>query len=192
MEGFMKGLWKAHRFLIVLFVGLGVALASGAASGLALPGAQGEGHGRWQEDHGQKENRGQAKKHERQKENRGRREARGGPPRGNPGLHRGWQRNNGYYRFNNDDRRIAEDYYSHHRDYRYFRQPMPRGFSLGYGEVVEPRYRRYCRPLPVLMLRVMPPPPEGFRYFLLGGNVVLLDDGYRVHDFIHIGINLGR
>jgi hypothetical protein len=187
----MKGLWKAQRFLMVLLLGAGVALSLGLASSLALPGGQGQGNGRWQDEHGNKENRGQAKKHERerQKEGRGRAEAR---RHENRGLHRGWERRNGYYRFDTRDRDAAERYYREHRDARWARQRLPRGFSLGYGQVIERRYRTYCHPLPVVLVQEMPPPPVGFRYYLFGGNVVLLDAGFRVHDFIHIGINIGR
>ena len=64
--------------------------------------------------------------------------------------------------------------------------------ALGYGYVLEPRYRRYCHPLPVVMLRELPPPPPRCHYFLFAGNVVLVDNGYRVQDYIQLNFNLGR
>jgi hypothetical protein len=162
----MKGL----RFLVILLVGLGVTLAPGAVTSFARHdppfqgrGNEGEGHGRGNQGH--------------EKENRGK--------------HKGWERNReGRYQFNNEDRQVVDNYYREHRNERF--EPGPRGYALGYGQVIEQRYRRYCRPAPVVLVREMPPPPPGFRYFLFGGNVVLLDGGYRVHDFIHIGINIGR
>lgn len=180
----MKGLRKAYRFLLVLLVGAGVALSLGAASSLALPGAPGQGRS--------EENHGQAKKHEREreKENHGRREAR---RHENRGLHRGWERNGkGYYRFDTRDRDAAVRYYREHRNARWARQRLPRGYALREGEVIARRYRTYCHPLPTMLVREMPPPPTGFHYSLVGGSVVLLDHAFRVHDFIHIGINIGN
>jgi hypothetical protein len=162
----MKNPW---RWLIVLFVGFGIAIVPGARGSWARPGSPFRDHGH---DHD---------KHHHEKEHH------------DNGRHRGWERNGkGYYRFNDYDRGVVVRYYQGHRDERWFHERVPRGYALAYGHVLEPGYRRYCHPLPPVMLRELPPPPPRCRYFLFGGNVVLFDDGYRVHDFVHIDINLGR
>lgn len=135
--------------------------------------------------------------------------AKGGPParaRGGDkdhGKHRGndnygqrkkWEReNDGRYRFDDHDRRAAADYYREHRGDRAFREHWRNGGgpAIAFGYVIEPRYRSYCRPVPVVLVRELPPPPYGYRYYLFNGNVILVDDGYRVQDFIHLNINIG-
>ena len=96
-------------------------------------------------------------------------------------------------RFDDHDRREAREYYEHHRDDRGFRErdwiSRDDDERLRDGYVLDRGLRRRCRPLPVVLLREMPPCPRGYRYYLLGGNVVLVDDGYRVRDFIHLDIN---
>ncbi len=169
---------KFQRFLWALLLGLGMALSPGALTGFAYP-PQGRGN-----DHG---NHGRDKKRERGREDRGRGH---GNAQGNRGLHKGWYRDNrGYYRFNNDDRRMVDNYF---RDHRGRWEHGPRGYALGYGHVIGQRYRRYFAPVPVVLVRQLPPPPPRCRYFLFGTNVVLVNSGYRVQDFIHIGINIGR
>jgi hypothetical protein len=165
---------KSWRLLMVLWVALGVVLGPGALSAWTRPDPPFHGHGRDRDDHGR----------DRDDHDHG---------RGNHGRHRGWDRDReGRYRFNNYDRRAVDAYYWRHRDDRWFRERGPRGLALGYGYVVGPRYRRYCHPLPVVMVRDLPPPPPGLRYFFFGGNVIMVDNGYRVHDFIHINIDIGR
>lgn len=162
------------RLLMAVLVGIGVALTPGTLAVWARPNPpfRGHGHDRGNRDH----DRGNR---DHKKENRGR--------------HRGWERDReGRYRFDSYDRRAVMTYYQEHRNERWFRERGPRGLALAYGQVLAPRYRRYCHPLPPGMLRELPPPPPRFRYFLFGGDVVLFDPGYRVHDFIHIGINIGR
>jgi hypothetical protein len=111
----------------------------------------------------------------------------------NRGQRKKWEReHDGRYRFNDYERRAANDYYRDHRSE--FREHWRNGGGprLDYGYVIERPYRRYCRPVPVVLLRELPPPPRGFRFYLFNGDVVLLDDGYRVQDFIHLDINIGR
>ena len=167
---------KKHLlFLIALFVACSILAAPGASTAFAAGGRPGwagdEHHGRDDHDRG---------RHDRG-EHRGRRQK--------------WDRErDGRYRFNNDERRAAFNAYLEHRGDRDFREhwrgdDAPR---IGYGYVIGPRYRRYCRPVPVYMMEELPPPPYGYHYYLFNGNVVLVDDGYRVQDFIHLDINLGR
>jgi hypothetical protein len=51
------------------------------------------------------------------------------------------------------------------------------------------RQRSY--PAPVALVRTFSPPPPGFRYLVIGGNVVLVDNGYQVQDVIRLQINFG-
>lgn len=168
----MKRFW---RLLTGLAVASSFLLAPAVVNAFArpLPLPQDHGHGQENEEHGHGK-----KEHRHQKENRGQRKK--------------WERDQrGYYRFDNSDRRLVTDYYRDHR-YAYERERIPRGLHLGWGTVLEPRYRPYCHPVPVALVEELPPPPEGFRYYLFDGNVVLLDDGYRVHDFIRLEFNFGR
>ncbi len=166
---------KRRRLLMItLLVGSAVLVAPGSPLAFAHGGPPPWAHGRDHQDHGRKkgwrDNRGQRRKWERDREGR--------------------------YRFGDNDRRAVIAYFRRHRDDRRFREDWrDRGDdypTVAYGYVIEPRYRPYCRPLPVVLLREMPPPPPGLRYFLFGGNVVLVDNGYRVQDFIHIGFNFGN
>jgi hypothetical protein len=119
-----------------------------------------------------------APRHDNDKENRGQRK----------------KRERERYRFNEHDRRAVREYYEHHRHERYFRErdwiSRDDDARLRDGYVLDRGLRRRCRPLPVVLLREMPPCPPGYRYFILGGNVVMVDDGYRVRDFIHLDINI--
>lgn len=164
---------KSLQFLMVLMVGAGVVLGTGALTAWARPNPL----------------NGPDRHDDREDHDRGR----GHREHWDRGRHRGWERDReGRYRFDAYDRRRVERYYREHRDERWFRDDGPRGLALGYGHVLAPRYRRYCRPVPPVMLRELPPPPPRCRYFLFGGRVVLFDSGYRVQDFIQLNFNIGR
>src|SRR5208337_4345699 len=60
------------------------------------------------------------------------------------------------------------------------------------GHVLDPDMRRMSRPAPDGMTRGMGRPPHGYRYVVIGGHVVLIDSGYRVHDAIHFEVNVGH
>ncbi len=112
------------------------------------------------------------------------------------GEHRGhnkkWDRDrDGRYRFHDDDRRAVEGYFREHGD-EYRERWRGEGPAIGYGYVIERPYRRYCEPVPGYVLGELPPPPRGYRYYMYYGNVVLVDDDYRVQEFIHVNINFGR
>ena len=169
----MNRFWQ---FVMVLMVGAGVVLGPGALAGWARPNPPFDGHGRGHDK--------EWKHHERR---RGERE------HWDNGRHRGWYRDHrGRYRFDDDYRRGFVAYYRRHRDERWFHERGPRGVVVSLGYVVAPRYRGYCRPLPVAMLQELPPPPPSYRYFMFGTNVVLVDDGYRVQDFISLNLNFSR
>lgn len=156
---------KKHLLLLIaMFVGCSMLVSAGASTAVAAGGPPAwAGGGREHHDRGK--HLGQRKKWERERDGR--------------------------YRFNDDERHAAEIYYRHHR--REFREHWRgEGPPIAYGYVIERPYRRYCRPVPVYLLGELPPPPYGYRYFLFGANVILVDDGYRVQDFIHVDINIGR
>ncbi len=169
----MKRHW---RFLMALMIGSCVLIGPGVIQTFAKPAAQDHGRGRdhAERDHGERDH---GRGHGREHENRGRRKK--------------WERDHdGRYRFDKHDHGAVADYYRDHR-YRYERERAPE-VPIQYGYVVSERYRRYCHPVPSTLVQELPPPPRGFRYFLLSGNIVLLDSGYRVQDFIHISLNFGR
>ncbi|HET9178706.1 MAG TPA: hypothetical protein VFQ24_10165 [Terriglobia bacterium] len=170
---------KFQRLLMVALVGAGVALGSGSMAGWAAqPYRPYDQH-----DHGH----GHDKDKDKDWKHHGKHEHH------DNGLHRGWDHDRaGHYRFYDNDRRGFVAYVREHNDEHWFRGPAPRGVVVGYGYVVEPRYRAYCHPVPVVMLEELPPPPPSYRYFILGENVVLVDNGYRVQDFISLNFNFGR
>jgi hypothetical protein len=156
---------KRHlSFLSALFVAAAIFMAPGASTTFAKGGPAWAGG----KEHGEHHDRGR-----------------------HLGQRKQWERDHeGRYRFRDDDRHAVDVYYRDHR--RYFRERWRgEGPPLAYGYVIERPYRRYCRPVPVVLMDELPPPPPGLRYYVLGGNVVLVDDGYRVQDFIHIGVNIG-
>ena len=169
---------RFQRFLMVVFVGTGVALGPGSLAVWARPNPPYDGH-----DHGH----GHDKDKDKEWKHHGKHE------HWDNGKHKGWYKDRrGYYRFDDDDRRGFVAYVRDHDDERWFHERGPRGVVIGYGYVVEPRYREYCHPVPVAILEELPPPPPSYRYFIFGGNVVLVDNGYRVQDFISLNFNFGR
>ena len=159
---------KRHTlFVTALFVG-SLMLVAPASSTLSAKGGPGWARG-GDRDHGEhrgKENHGQRKKWERERDGR--------------------------YRFADYDRHAADSYYrEHYRDRVFRRHWREGGPAIAFGYVIEPSYRRYCRPVPVTLVRELPPAPYGYRYYIFNGDVVLVDDGYRVQDYIHLGINIG-
>jgi hypothetical protein len=117
------------------------------------------------------------------------------------GEGRGHDKNHGehekrYRRFNEKQQRAARDYYDRDRDHEVFRRDerwnddYERRLRPGY--VFDDDMRRMCRPAPYEMTRGLGRPPRGYRYVLIGPHVVLIDSGYRVHDAIHLEINIGH
>ena len=98
-------------------------------------------------------------------------------------------------RFDDHDRQVSRDWYNQHHD----RPPAglrdrdrlrPEYESrLRDGYVLDRNMRRMVYPVPSDYYRRLPPPPRGYRYVFVGGHVVLIDNGYRVHDVIHFEMN---
>jgi Ni/Co efflux regulator RcnB len=57
---------------------------------------------------------------------------------------------------------------------------------LQVGFVFDRDWRARCRPVPEDLLVELPPPPRHYRYYIVGGHVVLVDRGWRVADVINI------
>ncbi len=105
-------------------------------------------------------------------------------------------------RFRDQDRDYARNWYYHEN--RGDRDRLPPGLrdrdrlppgierQLRPGWIVEPAYRQQLYPVPVVLVRRFAPPPEGFRYVIFGGRVLLVDPGYRVVDMLQLNINLGN
>jgi Ni/Co efflux regulator RcnB len=93
------------------------------------------------------------------------------------------------------DRQAAQQWAQEHRA-----QP-PRGFRredrlpaqyetrIAPGYVFDTYARQRSYAVPLEMVRSFSPPPPGYRYLVIGGNVVLVDDGYRVQDVIRLQVN---
>jgi Ni/Co efflux regulator RcnB len=101
-----------------------------------------------------------------------------------------------YRQFNENQRQYATTYYNQNRGQEVFRNDErwnnDYDSRLHSGYVLDDDMRRMSRPAPYEMTRGMGRPPRGYRYVVIGGHVVLIDGGYRVHDAIHFEINLGH
>jgi len=105
------------------------------------------------------------------------------------------QSNKTYRQFNEKQRQYARTYYDKNRNQEIFRQENWNNDyenRLQPGYVLDPDMRRMSRPAPDEMTRGMGRPPHGYRYVVIGGHVVLIDSGYRVHDAIHFEVNVGH
>ncbi|MDD5542447.1 MAG: hypothetical protein PHX83_04670 [Acidobacteriia bacterium] len=101
-----------------------------------------------------------------------------------------------YRQFNENQRQYARTYYEQHHDQGLFRQDNR--WNDDYESRIHPGYvldrdmRRLSRPAPYDLTRGLGRPPRGYRYVVIGGHVVLVDNAYRVHDAIHFEINVGH
>lgn len=90
--------------------------------------------------------------------------------------------------FNSRDRQVTRDWYRQNQrrlgpGWRYEdRLPpyMQRRLRRGYR--LDPQMRRELHSLPPELSWRYGPAPRGYRYAVIGGNIVLLDDWYEVHD----------
>jgi len=100
-----------------------------------------------------------------------------------------------YRQFNAKQRQYATIYYNQNRNHEIFR-PDSR-WNNDYENRLQPGYvldndmRGMSRPAPIELTRGFGPAPRGYRYVVIAGHVVLIDDGYRVHDAIRFEINIG-
>ncbi len=96
-------------------------------------------------------------------------------------------------RFDDHDRDGARDWYRDHHDYfrhgegRYWRGEWEPNIHEGY--VFTHDMRRGVRPVPRELLVRLGPVPRGYRYVVIGDHVVLVDNGWRIHDVLHFEVN---
>jgi Ni/Co efflux regulator RcnB len=96
-----------------------------------------------------------------------------------------------YRQFNENQRQYARTYYNQNQ--RHFGQDSR--WNNDYESRLRPGYvldndmRRMSRPAPSDLTRGLGRAPRGYRYIIIGGHVVLVDNGYRVHDSIHLHIS---
>jgi hypothetical protein len=95
-------------------------------------------------------------------------------------------------RFDDHEREVGREWWEHHHDYRGegFRDEdrLPRAWEprLQVGFVFNHDWRARCYPVPGDLLVELPPPPRYYRYYVIGGHVVLVDRSWRVADVINI------
>jgi hypothetical protein len=101
-----------------------------------------------------------------------------------------------YRQFQENQRQYAQTYFGQNQKNKVFRHDSR--WNNDYGNRLQPGYvldrdmRRMSRPAPSVMIRGLGGVPRGYRYIIIGGNVVLVDSGYRVHDTIRFELNFGR
>jgi hypothetical protein len=122
------------------------------------------GRGLDDKNHGKQENHGQSKKH--------------------------------YRQFQEKQRQYAHNYYIQNQNHEVFKPD--RRWNDDYTNRLQPGYvldrdmQRMSRPAPNGLVSGLGHAPSGYRYIVIGGRVVLVDNGYRVHDTITIQLNFGH
>jgi hypothetical protein len=98
-----------------------------------------------------------------------------------------WKRQH-HTSFNDEDRQAMRNWYQQHQRYqgRGWRQqdrlsPAMQG-RLRVGQPLDSRLRRQMYPVPAGLWLQYGPAPRGYQYVIIGGNIVMLDAGYRVQD----------
>jgi len=92
--------------------------------------------------------------------------------------------------YNDQDRQTAKDWYNQNRDH------APAGLReedrkpeyeqrIQPGVVLDRNLRREVHPVPPELARKLSRPPRGYRHVAVGGQIVLVDSKYHVHDAIH-------
>jgi len=99
-----------------------------------------------------------------------------------------------YRQFSQRQQQAAHTYYNQNQNQEVFR-PDSR-WNDDYENRLQPGYvldndmRGMSRPAPIELTRGLGAAPRGYRYVVIGGHVVLIDSGYRVHDTIHLHVSL--
>jgi hypothetical protein len=95
--------------------------------------------------------------------------------------------------FDDHDRQVARDWYHTHPDaFRhdegvYWHSEWEPNIREGF--VLTPDMRAGIRPVPHDLYVTLAPPPRHYRYVIIGDHVVLVDNGYRIHDVLHFELN---
>jgi hypothetical protein len=97
--------------------------------------------------------------------------------------------------FNDQDRQATRTWYQAHQRrlgagwrQRDRLSPAMQG-RLQAGQPLDPQLRRQIHWVPSDLSRQYGPTPTGYRYAMIGGNVVMLDSGYGVHDVFSITLH---
>ena len=97
--------------------------------------------------------------------------------------------------FTNRDREVTRQWYRQHRSrlgpgWRdRDRLPPYLESRLRRGQRLDPMLRQRMYWLPPDLALMYGPAPRGYRYAIIGGNIVLLDDMYEVHDIFRLDFN---
>jgi hypothetical protein len=101
----------------------------------------------------------------------------------------------GGHSFNDHDRQVTRDWYQQHQRslgagwrQRDRLSPSMQG-RLRPGQRLDPQLRRQMHSLPPDLSRQYGPAPRGYRYAVIGGNVVLLDNGDQVQDVFSLTLH---
>lgn len=106
------------------------------------------------------------------------------------------KREQNHTKFDDHDRQAAREWMGKHHD------SPPDGFRaedklspeleshLKVGSVLDQDLRGRIRPVPEDLVASLTPPPRGYRYVIIGNHIVLVDEGWHVHDIIHLELNL--
>jgi hypothetical protein len=96
--------------------------------------------------------------------------------------------------FNDQDRQATRDWYQQHQKglgagwrQRDRLSPAMQG-RLRAGQPLDPQLRKQMHPLPADLSRHYGPAPSGYQYVVIGGNVIMLDSGFGVHDVFSLNL----
>ena len=98
--------------------------------------------------------------------------------------------------FNDQDRQATRDWYQQHQKHlgagwrQRDRLSPSMQARLQNGQRLDPQLRRQMHWLPSDLSRRYGPAPRGYRYAIIGGNIVLLDAGYTVWDVFGLDITV--
>jgi len=108
----------------------------------------------------------------------------------------GGQSQTQYHQFNQRQQQAARTYYDKNKDQPVFKQPdqwsNDNEGRLQQGQVLDDNMRKWSHPAPAALTRSLGRPPRGYRHVVIGPHVVLVDSGNRVHDAIHLELNVGH
>jgi hypothetical protein len=117
-----------------------------------------------------------------------------GQDRGQDRAQRSNGQNSSHDTFNDQDRQVTREWYQQHRNRlgagwrERDRLPPAMEGRLRPGQRLDPRLRRQMHWLPADLSRRYGPAPRGYRYAIIGGNIVMLDNGYQVHDVFRLDL----
>ena len=105
-----------------------------------------------------------------------------------------WNRQR-HTRFNDRDRQVTRNWYQQNRRYQgrgwrnQDRLSPAMQNRLRVGRPLDYQLRRQMHPLPAGLWMQYGPAPRGYQYVIIGGNIVMLDPGYRVQDVFSLTLH---